>query len=194
MSTGFDDRKLGPFRGVPGSFLPRAAHMSSMQPTTSTRCEPLSSEISTVEEIHLEHGVVISNHRGPIVDALERVRQRLNGAGSDAWTVMDVNEPDDGEDFIEVHSGLEVVCQLPDPAACSDREELRAVAEFIANAPSDLEALLDALDAGLELADRAAALCLPGEEPVSGNMADAAVADWGRSFRATVEGQLGGVA
>lgn len=148
-------------------------------------------------EIHLAHGVVVSNHRGPLVDALEQVRQRLNAASSGNWAVMDVNDPGEGQNFIEVYSltdGLEVVCRLPDPANYSDREGLRADAEFIANAPSDLERLLDALDAGLELADRAAALCLPGQQPAGGNMADAAVADWGRSFRAAVEGQLSGVA
>jgi hypothetical protein len=119
------------------------------------------------------------------VEALERVRQRLNAASPGNWAVMDVNDPGEGQNFIEVYSledGLEVVCRMPDPANYSDREGLLADADFIANAPSDLEQLLDALDAGLALADKAAS-----------NTADAAVADWGRSFRAAVEAQLGGV-
>lgn len=144
--------------------------------------------------IHREYGVVISDHRGPVVEALEQVRQRLNAASSGNWAVMDVNDPGEGQNFIEVYSltdGLEVVCRLPDPANYSDREGLRADAEFIANAPRDLERLMDALDAGLAMADRAAALCRPGEQPESGNEADAAAADWGRKFRAAVEEQLG---
>lgn len=169
-----------------------------MNPQQAADAAPsLSTKTSLSEVIPREYGVVISDHRGPVVESLEPVRQRLNAASSGNWAVMDVNDPVEGQDFIEVYSltdGLEVVCRLPDPANYSDREGLRADAEFIANAPNDLERLLDALDAGLAMADQAARLCRAGEQPESGNAADAVAADWGRKFRAAVEEQLGGVA
>ena len=168
-----------------------------MQSQSAAEPRAVEQDAAGPREVHLPHGVVATHHRGPAVEALERVRQRLNAASPGNWAVMDANDPGEGQNFIEVYSltdGLEVVCRMPDPANYSDREGLLADADFIANAPSDLEQLLDALDAGLALADKAAALCLPGEQPESGNPGDALTAEWGRKFRAAVEEQLGGVA
>lgn len=131
------------------------------------------------------------------MSALDQIRERRSAVGDARWAVMDVNDPGEGVNFIDVYAeadGLEMVCRLPNPAEYSTREGLQADAAFIANAPTDIGKLLAAVDAGLELADKAAALCPPGEWPESGSMAEAALADWGRAHRAAVEKALGGAA
>ncbi|NSX37160.1 hypothetical protein HTS88_12200 [Pseudarthrobacter oxydans] len=131
------------------------------------------------------------------MNALEAIRARLSAVGPAAWAVMDVNDPGEGVNFIDVYAeedGLPMICRMPDPAEYSTREGLQADAAFIAHAPSDMTKLLSAIDAGLELADKAAALCPPGDWPETGGMAEAAIADWGRAYRAAVEKALGGAA
>lgn len=131
------------------------------------------------------------------MSALDPIRERLNAAGQWPWAVMDVNDPGEEVNFIDVYSeadGLEMVCRLPNPAEYSTREGLQATAAFIANAPTDIEKLLAALEAGLDIADKAAALCPAGDWPESGGMAEAAVADAGRAYRAAIETALGGAA
>ncbi len=129
--------------------------------------------------------------------SLDLIRERLSAASPAPWAAMDVNDPGEGRNFIDVYSetdGLEVVCHLPDPANYSNREGLQNDAAFIAHARTDVAKLLAAVDAILELADKAAALCPPGEWPETGSMAEAAIADWGRAYRTAVEDALGGAA
>lgn len=128
---------------------------------------------------------------------LEQIRERHAAASPAPWAVMDVNDAGEGQNFIDVYSetdGLEVVCHLPDPANYSTRRGLQNDASFIAHAPTDMAKLLAAVDATLELADKAAALCPPGEWPETGSMAEAAIADWGRAYRTAIEKALGGAA
>lgn len=126
------------------------------------------------------------------MSALGQIRERHGAATPGPWAVMDVNDPGEGVNFIDVYSetdGLEKICRMPNPAEYSTRLGLQADAVFIAHAPSDMARLLSAVDAGLELADKAAALCPPGDWPETGGMAD-----WGRSYRAAVEKALDGAA
>lgn len=92
------------------------------------------------------------------MSTLDQIRERRSAVGDATWAVMDVNDPGEGVNFINVYAeadGLEMVCRLPDPAEHSTRDGLQADAAFIANAPADVEKLLSAVDAVLELADKA---------------------------------------
>lgn len=131
------------------------------------------------------------------MSTLDQIRKRRNAVGDATWAVMDVNDPGEGVNFIDVYSetdGLEMICRLPNPAEYSTREGLQADAAFIAHAPADIGKLLGAVDAVLVLADKAAALCPPGEWPETGSMPEAALADWGRAYRTAIENALGGEA
>lgn len=76
---------------------------------------------------------------------LEAIETRANQATEGPWAVMDVNDPGEGVNFIDVYAetdGLETVTRMPDPAGYSMRDYLQADAEFIAHARTDVPFLL----------------------------------------------------
>ena len=96
---------------------------------------------------------------GRIPALLEPIQNRLNAATPGPWAVMDVNDPGEGVNYIDVYAetdGLETVCKMPNPADYSMREYLQQDADFIANAPTDQARLLAAVQAvtGLHKVER----------------------------------------
>ena len=87
-------------------------------------------------------------------EVLDGINTRLAAATPGPWAVMDVWDPGEGVDFIDVYAetdGLEMVCRLPNPEEFEHREPLQADAAFIAAAPADLARLTRAVEAVLEL-------------------------------------------
>lgn len=81
---------------------------------------------------------------------LEEIKARASAASEGPWAVMDVNDPVEGVNFIDVYAetdGLNMVCRMPNPAEYSMREWLQADAEFIAAARTDAPKLVAALEA-----------------------------------------------
>jgi hypothetical protein len=88
------------------------------------------------------------------VKRLEEIKARLEAGSPRPWAVMDVNDPGEGVNFIDVLSetdGLETVCRMPNPADYSKREGLQADAALIASAPADLDLLVTAVEAVLAI-------------------------------------------
>lgn len=84
------------------------------------------------------------------MSVLDQIRARRSAVGDATWAVMDVNDPGEGVNFVEVYAeadGLPMVCRLPDPTEFSSREFLQADAAFIAHAPADIDKLLALVDA-----------------------------------------------
>ncbi len=83
--------------------------------------------------------------RNMAMNELDQIEARILAASPGPWAVMNVNDPGEDVNFIDVYAesdGLETVCRMPNPADYSMREFLEADAEFIAHSPDDAAYLL----------------------------------------------------